>query len=64
MPAPTQAQLQKLYVVSHTITNIMFQPIQIVRLDERTGNLLILAGKEEQIELEIPPTGELLNEYR
>ena len=42
----------------------MFQPIQIVRLDERTANLLILAGREEQIELEITPTGELLNEYR
>ncbi len=31
----------------------MFQPIHIVRLDERTGNIFILAGQEELLEFEI-----------
>jgi hypothetical protein len=38
----------------------VFQPIHVVRLDERTGNLFILAGHEESIEVEIKPDGELL----
>jgi hypothetical protein len=32
----------------------------MVRLDERTGNIFILAGVRESIELEIDPQGELL----
>jgi hypothetical protein len=59
---PTQPQLIKLYIACNTITNIMFEPIHIVRLDERTGNLFILAGVAEELELEITPTGELINE--
>lgn len=39
---------------------MMFQPIHIVRLDERTDNLYILAGQEESTELEIDPTGEVI----
>ncbi len=37
----------------------MFQPIHIVRLDERTLNLFVLAGQGEQIELEIQPDGSI-----
>jgi hypothetical protein len=37
----------------------MFQPIHIVRLDERTLNLFILAGQNEEIELEIRPDGSI-----
>jgi hypothetical protein len=37
----------------------MFQPIHIVRLDERTINLFILAGQHEEIELEIRPDGSI-----
>ncbi len=59
---PTSAQLVKLYLVSYSITNILFQPIHIIRLDERTGNLFILAGFEEQLELIINQKGELINE--
>jgi hypothetical protein len=33
----------------------MYQPIYIVRLDERTNNLYILAG--EAIEIEFDPNG-------
>ena len=42
------------------LTNVMFQPIHIVRLDERTGNVFILTGQEETIVLQIKPTGELI----
>lgn len=37
----------------------MFQPIHIVRLNERTLNLFILVGKNEEIELEIRPDGSI-----
>lgn len=57
---PTQAQLQSLYRQCYRITNIFFQPIHIVRIDERTGNLFILAGPEESLQLQIKPDGELI----
>ncbi len=57
---PTEQQLIKLYILCNTITNIAFQPIHIVRLDERTGNLFILAGKSEEIELQITKDGKLI----
>jgi hypothetical protein len=43
---PSEAQLKSLYRQSQWLTNIAFVPIHIVRLDERTGNLFILAGNE------------------
>ena len=60
MREPTQAQLRKLYELCHTLTNVMFQPIHLIRLDERTGNLFILAGREETIEFEVDPEGGLV----
>lgn len=42
--------------------SVMFQPIHIIRLDERTGNLFILAGREETIEFEVDNKGELVDE--
>lgn len=33
---------------------------RVIRLDERTGNLFILAGREETIEFEINPKGRLI----
>jgi hypothetical protein len=36
----------------------MFQP-HVVRQDERTENLFILAGREETLEFEIEPSGRL-----
>ena len=56
----TEAQLRSLYRQCYWLTNVAFQPIHVVRLDERTGNLFILAGREESIEVEIKPDGELL----
>ncbi len=57
MIEPTAAQLRKLYELCYTLANVMFQPIHIIRLDERTGNLFILAGREETIEFEVNPDG-------
>ncbi|MEH2446178.1 MAG: hypothetical protein V7K18_10435 [Nostoc sp.] len=56
---PTTGQLQCLYRLCHQLTNVMLQPIQIVRLDERTLNIFILAGQNEEIELEITPDGSI-----
>ncbi len=60
MPEPTIAQMQSLYRQCHWLTNVVFQPIHVVRLDERTGNLFILAGHEESIEVHIKADGQLI----
>lgn len=60
MPEPTIAQTRSLYRQCHWLTNVVFQPIHVVRLDERTRNLFVLAGASESIELQIRPDGELL----
>lgn len=57
MTEPTEAQLRKLYELCYTLTNMMIQPILFVRMDERTGNLFILAGREETLEFEVNPNG-------
>ncbi|MFB2936109.1 MAG: hypothetical protein WBV73_03450 [Phormidium sp.] len=59
MREPTGAQLRTLYRLCHLLTNMMFQPIHIVRLDERSLNLFILAGQGEDIEFEIQPDGSI-----
>ncbi|MGK7941232.1 MAG: hypothetical protein AB4062_14010 [Crocosphaera sp.] len=59
MNEPTLAQLKRLYLLSYSLTNVMFQPIHIIRLDERNQNLFILAGHQENIEIVITPTGEI-----
>ncbi len=46
---PTEAQLRSLYRQCYWLTNLAFQPIHVVRLDERTENLFILAGREERL---------------
>ncbi|WP_298917584.1 hypothetical protein [uncultured Nostoc sp.] len=56
---PTAGQLQCLYRLCHQLTNVMFQPIHIVRLDKRSLNIFILAGQNEEIELEITPDGSI-----
>jgi len=60
MREPTEAQLRTLYIQCYALTNVMFQPIHIVRLDERSGNLFILAGQTETLEFEIDPQGRLV----
>jgi hypothetical protein len=61
---PARVQLKGLYRLCHYLTNVVFQLIHIVRLDERTGNLFVLARHNEEIEfeVEIKPPGEYLDE--
>jgi hypothetical protein len=59
MQEATISQAQTLYRICHLLTNVMLQPIHIVRLDERTLNLFILAGQGETIEIEIQPDGSI-----
>ncbi len=59
MNEPILKQLKSLYLLSYTLTNVMFQPIHIIRLDERNNNLFILAGHQENIEIVISPEGEV-----
>jgi len=56
---PTVAQLESLYRVSYQLTFIMFQPIHLICVDQRTQNLYVLAGYGENLELEILPNGEV-----
>jgi hypothetical protein len=55
---PTAEQAIQCVIQCQSITNL-FQPIHIVRLDERTGNIFILAdgGGDGEIGLEIFPDG-------
>ncbi|MFE1748244.1 DUF6888 family protein [Coleofasciculus sp. H7-2] len=57
---PTNQQTQGLYKLCYRLTNViylgwLYKSIELVRLDERTGNLYVLAG--ENLDFEIKPTG-------
>ncbi len=45
---PTSAQLLECYLVCSEATK-MYQSVNLVRLDERTGNLFILIGDDIEI---------------
>ncbi|MEH2378278.1 MAG: hypothetical protein V7K27_05135 [Nostoc sp.] len=58
---PTNEQTQGLYRLCYRLTNVIYPGwpytnIELVRVDERTGNLYVLAG--ENLDFEIKPTGE------
>ncbi len=57
---PTDLQLRCLYRIGYQLTYLMFQPIHLICIDERTHNLFILAGHNEEIEFEITSNGEVL----
>ncbi len=59
---PTAAQLESLYRVSYQLTYIMLQPIHLICVDPRTGNVYILAGYDEELEFQILPNGEFTDE--
>ncbi|MEH2083059.1 DUF6888 family protein [Nostoc sp.] len=59
---PTAAQVASLYRISYQLTYIMFQPIYLICVDNRTRNIYILAGYDEEIEFQILPNGELSDE--
>ncbi|MEH1859172.1 MAG: hypothetical protein V7L21_14495 [Nostoc sp.] len=57
---PTSEQTQGLYRLCYRLTNViypgwLYTNIELVRVDERTGNLYVLAG--ENLDFEIKPTG-------
>lgn len=56
---PTDEQLEGLYRVGYYLTYLALQPIHLICVDKRTGNLFIVAGDEEDIEIEITPDGEV-----
>ncbi|MEH2454929.1 DUF6888 family protein [Nostoc sp.] len=59
---PTAAQVASLYRISYQLTYIMLQPIYLICIDNRTRNVYILAGYDEEIEFQILPNGELSDE--
>ncbi len=56
---PTRAQLESLYRLGYYLTYFTLQPIYLICIDRRTGNLFILAGHNEEIEIEITQEGEM-----
>ncbi|WP_298916231.1 hypothetical protein [uncultured Nostoc sp.] len=59
---PTAAQVASLYRISYQLTYIMLQPIYLICVENRTRNVYILAGYDEEIEFQILPNGELSDE--
>jgi len=57
---PTAKQLQSLYRVSYQLTYTMLQLIHLICIDDRTKNLYILAGYEEELEFQIKLSGEVI----
>ena len=57
---PSVKQLESLYRVSYQLTYIMLQPIHLICIDQRTKNLYILAGYDEELEFQIKPNGEVI----
>lgn len=57
---PTVEQLQSLYRVSCQLTYTMLQPIHLICIDDRTKNVYVLAGYEEELEFQIKLTGEVI----
>jgi hypothetical protein len=59
---PTAEQLKTLYRVSYQLTYNMLQPIHLICVDNRTSNVYILAGYDEEVEFQILPNGEFADE--
>lgn len=59
---PTAKQLESLYRVCYQLTYAMLQPIHLICVDNRTRNVYILAGYDEEIEFQILPSGEFADE--
>jgi hypothetical protein len=58
----TPKQLETLYRVSYQLTFSMLQLIYLICVDERTSNIYVLAGYDEEIEFQILPNGEFADE--
>jgi hypothetical protein len=57
MPTTEQSLTYTLY--SLWLTSVAAHPIQIVFLDERTGNLFVWAGNDGEIYFQITPEGKM-----
>jgi hypothetical protein len=55
---PNTAQLETLYRIGYHLTFTMLQPIHLICVDDRTQNLYVLAGNDENLEFQIKPDGE------
>ena len=62
---PTELQLQGLYRLTDRLTHNILQPIHLICTDRLTQNLFIIAGYNENVELQVTPEGEiLLTDYK
>jgi hypothetical protein len=57
---PNNQQAQGLYRLCYRLTNVIYpgwqyRAVELVRIDERTGNVYVLAG--DSLDFEIKPTG-------
>ena len=59
---PTASQLSSLYRICYQLTYTMLQTIHLICIDERTQNIYILAGYEEELEFQVLPNGEFADE--
>jgi hypothetical protein len=59
---PTADQLKTLYCIGYQLTFVMLQPIHLICIDNRTRNVYVLAGYDEEIEFQILPNGEFADE--
>ncbi|MEK0180438.1 MAG: hypothetical protein P2A85_14335 [Microcoleus anatoxicus] len=59
---PTNYQLESLYRICYQLTYTMLQPIHLICVDDRTHNVYILAGYDEELEFQILPNGEFADE--
>lgn len=59
---PTVSQLESLYRISYQLTYSMLQPIHLICIDNRTRNVYVLAGYDEELEFQILPSGEFADE--
>lgn len=56
---PTTAQIWQCFVICYQLTK-MYMPIYLIRLDERTNEVVVLTG--EEIEIFIKPNGQWAKE--
>ncbi len=59
---PTVKQLECLYRICYQLTYTMLQPIHLICIDDRTRNVYILAGYEEELEFQIVPNVDFADE--
>ena len=62
---PTELQFQGSYRLTYQLTHTILQPIHLICTDRLTQNLFIIAGYNENIELQVTPEGKvLLTDYK